>query len=58
MIELYTDQCPLCGSTGELLGPLAKLAWFRCRGCGYIFCEFCNPDEVEMALLERKYAND
>lgn len=30
-------ECPLCAGTGEPLGLLGCLRWFRCRRCGISF---------------------
>ena len=29
--------CQLCGGTLMLLGQLGRLAWYRCRHCGFDF---------------------
>lgn len=37
-------ECPMCYGTGESLGTLGKLMWYRCRQCGWNF-----PEELDFS---------
>ena len=31
------EYCPICEGTGEPIGNLGSLAWYRCQNCGMYF---------------------
>lgn len=35
--EAMTAECPACFGTGNFLGCLGSLEYFRCRMCGIVF---------------------
>lgn len=30
-------ECPVCSGTGNAMGQLGRLCWYRCRDCGSDF---------------------
>jgi uncharacterized protein (DUF983 family) len=38
-------NCPVCGGTGERLGPPGAVTWHRCRACGCTYGQASAADD-------------
>ena len=40
-------RCPICEGTGEYIGTLGNLDWYRCRNCGMEWSVQATVEELE-----------